>query len=472
MKIAYLTAGAGGMFCGSCLRDNTLAAALIAQGHDAVLIPTYTPIRTDEESVAQPRVFLGGINVYLQQKWPLFRYTPRFVDRLFDWPPLLKWVSRFAVSTRAEQLGELTLSMLRGEHGHQKKEVVELVQWLSRDVRPDVVVLSNVLISGLVPKLCREWPRPIVGTLQGDDIFLEALPTSIRREAKRLIRENCAVLAGYLTTSRYYADFMAEYLDLPRERIAVVYPGINLQGHGIAAAPPGVNASTAALPAASVDGRPTPSAPSSRPFAIGYFARICPQKGLHLLIEAFRLLKKSPGLPACRLRVAGWLAAEHRGYFDEQKRRLADDRLLSDFEHHDCPDLASKVRFLQGCDVLSVPTVYREPKGLYLLEAWANAVPVVQPRHGAFPELIAATGGGLLVPPGDPVALADGLRRLLTNPSEARELGRRGQAAVRERFHAAVMARETVQVLQGFLEAERSGAMAHAAAESAKQLAG
>src|SRR6185312_12358666 len=121
MRIAFITSGAAGMFCGSCLRDNTLVAALRGLGHDALLIPTYTPIRTDEEDVSQRRVFFGGINVYLQQKFSLFRHTPWFLDRLLDAPRLLNWVSRFAVKTEAQFLGALTVSMLKGEHGHQKK---------------------------------------------------------------------------------------------------------------------------------------------------------------------------------------------------------------------------------------------------------------------------------------------------------------------------------------------------------------
>src|SRR3954468_7836776 len=102
MRIAYLTAGAAGMYCGSCMHDNTLVAALVARGHDALLVPLYTPIRTDEDDVSQHRVFFGGINVYLQQKLALFRRTPRFLDRLLDAPRLLRWVSRFAVKTRAD----------------------------------------------------------------------------------------------------------------------------------------------------------------------------------------------------------------------------------------------------------------------------------------------------------------------------------------------------------------------------------
>src|SRR3954462_10195801 len=131
MKVAYITAGAAGMFCGSCMHDNTLVTALRARGHDALLIPTYTPIRTDEPDVSQSRVFFGGINVYLQQKLSLFRHTPWSLDRLLDAPRLLRWVSRFAMRTQAELLGELTISMLRGEHGYQRKELAKLVHWLA-----------------------------------------------------------------------------------------------------------------------------------------------------------------------------------------------------------------------------------------------------------------------------------------------------------------------------------------------------
>ena len=120
MKIAFITAGAAGMYCGSCMKDNTLAAALTRAGHDALLIPTYTPIRTDEEDVSQRRIFFGGINVYLQQKRRLCRHTPWLFDRLLDFPRLLRWVSRFAVKTTPDQLGDMTISMLEGRGGKQR----------------------------------------------------------------------------------------------------------------------------------------------------------------------------------------------------------------------------------------------------------------------------------------------------------------------------------------------------------------
>jgi glycosyltransferase involved in cell wall biosynthesis len=427
MRIGYLTSGAGGMFCGSCLRDNTLATTLQELGHDAVLIPTFTPIRTDEADVSLDRVFYGGINVYLQQSpWTswLFRHTPRFVDQLLNRRGLLAWAGRRTVNADYAKLGAMTLSMLRGEDGRQRKEVGNLVDWLRDDLRPDVLILTNALLSGAVPAIRRELAIPVVVTLQGDDLVLGSLPAGVRADCLEEIRNNDRSVAGYLSTSHTYADAMAHYLGIPRDKIEVVYPGLNLAGHG--------------GPRVRQDfGTPV----------IGYFARISPEKGLHHRVDAFIRLRQNRLAPPARLRVAGWLGDQHRPYLAAQEARLAAAGLAGDYEHVDCPDLASKVRFLQSLDVFSVPADYHEPKGLYVLEAWANEVPVVQPHHGIFPELIGATGGGLLVEPGNPAALADGLFRLLADPDLRRDLGRRGLAGVRERFTARHMAEATAAVL-------------------------
>jgi glycosyltransferase involved in cell wall biosynthesis len=434
MKIAYITAGAAGMYCGSCMHDNTLVAELAAQGHDALLIPTYTPIRTDETDVSQRRIFFGGINVYLQQKLRLFRYTPWLLDRPLDAPRLLRWVSRFAVRTEAQSLGDLTVSMLKGEHGYQRKELAKLVHWLANQLRPEIVNLTNALLSGLVHELKRRLRVPVLCTLQGDDIYLEGLPEPYRSQCLELIRQHCREVDGFIATSVYYADFMADYFKIPRAHIHVVYPGLNLAGHG--------------GPRPVRDGKPP---------TIGYFARICPEKGLHTLAEAFHVLRQAQGGPRCRLHVSGWLGESNRAYLSGIQQRLKDTGLEKDFEHFEAPDHASKVRFLQSLDVLSVPTTYREPKGLYVLEALANGVPVVQPRHGAFPELIEATGGGLLVNPEDPEDLARCLRQLLENLSHRDELGRKGKEAVHRRFHAERMARETVEIYHAHLRSYQTG---------------
>jgi glycosyltransferase involved in cell wall biosynthesis len=415
------------------MHDNTLVAELQRQGHDALLIPTYTPITTDEPDVSQKRVFFGGINVYLQQKLSLFRHTPWLLDRLLDAPRLLRWVSRFAVKTKAEELGDLTISMLRGEHGHQRKEVAKLVRWLREEIKPEIVCLTNALISGMVHEMKRELRVPVLCTLQGDDIFLEALPPQFRDRAIALISDHCREIDGFIATSNYYADFMAGYLSIPRDRFHVVYPGLNMAGHG-APAPP----------------RDTP------PYVIGYFARICPEKGMHQLVEAFRLLSKMPDAPHARLHVSGWLGENHRGYLNGLHDKLQSAGLGGHFHHVESPDHSGKVRFLQGLDVLSVPTVYREPKGLYVLEALANGVPVVQPRHGSFPELIEHTGGGHLVNSDDPDDLARGLHRLLTDQAYREELGRKGKEAVHRRFTASIMSEETVAVFRKYFPARSS----------------
>ncbi len=409
------------------MRDNTLVAALCKAGHDALLIPTYTPIRTDEPDVSQRRVFFGGINVYLEQKFWLFRHTPWLFDRVLNFRWLLHWVSRFAARTKYSELGRLTVSMLQGTHGKQRKEVAKLTGWLANEYKPEVVVLTNALLSGVIPELRRTLGVPVLVTLQGDDIFLEALPAADRQACFELIRANCADAAGFICTSRYYADFMAGYLGLPREKMHVIYPGLNLAGHS----------------------GPRPVR-TEEPLTIGYFARICPEKGFHNIVDAFIHLRRLPDAPAAKLKASGWLGENHQAFFDEQVKKLSAAGLAGDFEHVECPTHTDKVRFLQSIDVLSVPTTYHEPKGLYILEAWANGVPVVQPGHGSFPELIVATGGGVVVQPNDPAALATTLRRMLEDHELRNRCGRAGEAAVRERFTAEAMAKETISLLERY----------------------
>ncbi|HEY1381224.1 MAG TPA: glycosyltransferase family 4 protein [Gemmataceae bacterium] len=427
MRIVSITAGAAGMFCGSCLHDNAIAAALHALGHDALLVPTYTPIRTDEPDVSHRRVFLGGLNVYLNYKSALFRRLPRFVHRLLDRPTLLRALSRFTATPDYAALGEITLTMLRGEDGRQREEVERLAGWLAADVKPEIVTLSNVLLSGIAPALKHRLDVPVLAYLQGDDIFLDALRPEHRRQAVELIQLNARHIDGYVATCEYYADYMADYLGLPRAAVEVILPGINLTGHGGAH-----------------ELRTEP------PYTVGYFARIAPAKGLHVLADAYIRLRQMPGVPPCRLRASGWLGAEHKPYLEKVRRTLADAGLAGEFEYADSPDHAAKVRFLRSLDVMSVPAPYREPKGLYVLEALANGVPVVQPSHGSFPELLNATGGGLLVTPDDPADLARGLHRLLADPALRLELGRKGREAVHEHFSAAGEARRTVEIFRRY----------------------
>lgn len=412
------------MYCGSCLRDNALAAALLARGHDVVLSPVYTPTRTDERNVSQEQVFFGGISVFLEQHSALFRHTPRLLDRLWDSPRALRLASKRQIKVDPKSLGEMTLSMLRGERGFQAKEIVKLLDWLRTEPRFDIIIIPYSLLLGLAEPLKRELKVPIGCTLQGDDLFLEGLGPSYRQQSLDLIRKASRFVDGFFPVSEYYRGFMQRYLELPAEKMHVIPIGINMEGY-------------------------TPRGPrTGDPFTIGYFARIAPEKGLHVLSDAYVRLRSRAGAGArkARLIAAGYLPPEHRSYLDGARATLRAANLEGEFEYRGEMDRNEKIRFLQGIDVLSVPTVYEEPKGMFLLEAMASGVPVVQPRRGAFPEIIEKTGGGLIVEPDSPDALADGIHELWRDPERAAALGLAGAAGIREHYDVSRMA-ETAETV-------------------------
>jgi len=426
VKIAYITAGAGNMYCGSCLRDNTLAAALIAAGHDVLLIPTYTPTRTDERNVSLNRVFLGGINVFLQEYVALFRKTPRVLDRLLDFPPLLRLATRWNVSVDPANLGRLTVSMLRGTGGFQRKEILELVRFLADEVAPEVVNIPNSLLIALAPAIKAELRVPVCCTLQGEDLFLDGLGEPFRTEAVRLIREHAAHVDAFTAVSRYGADQMAGYLGIDPARIEVVPLGINLDGHLRAEL-------------------------EVEPFTIGYLARVTPEEGLHVLAEAYRRLRARPGLPSSRLVAAGYLAPEHQAYLASVRQVLQSAGLAGHFEYRGELDRLGKLAFLNRLSVFSVPSPSADQKATFVLEAMASGVPVVQPRRGAFTEIVSKTGGGLLVDQDDPEALADGILTLWKDVAARKALGAKGYDGVRQHYGSSRMADATLEIYRRLL---------------------
>lgn len=436
------------MYCGSCMHDNALAAALLKLGCDAALIPTYTPIRTDEQDVSSETVFFGGINVFLRERYAWYRWLPGFITHFLDGRGLLNLVGKWGINTSGRDLGRLTVSMLRGERGPVRKEVLRLVDWLVDVHRPHVINLSNMLIGGCIPELRRRLPEtPILVTLQGDDLFLNDLPTPYREQALQEIARLAESVDGFLVNSDYYAEYMAELLGLARDRFRKIPLGLNVNDfracHAVTRRY--LNASTG-----------TSGPQDDEPLHVGYLARICPAKGLHLLVEAWLLLRSKPGMERVRLRVAGWLGAGDKQYFERAVQRVQGAGAANDFEHLGVLGREQKIEFLAGLDVLSVPTTYREPKGLYVLESLAAGTPVVQPAHGAFPELLAATDGGVLVPPNDPVALAAALHELLSDAAKRQRLGIEGQNRVLTDFNSREMAEKTLAVYREFLASRRT----------------
>jgi glycosyltransferase involved in cell wall biosynthesis len=439
MKILSITAGAAQMYCGSCLRDNALAAELIRRGHDVMLLPVYTPTRTDDVNVSADRVFFGGISVYLEQHVPLFRNSPKLIDRLWDSTAAIRFASRRSIAVDPSSLGALTVSMLKGESGNQHKEVEKLVAWLRHEPPPDVTVLPNSLLISLAQPIKEATGRPVCVTLQGEDLFIDGLPEADRRQTLELIRANVPVVDAFVAVSDYYAAFMRELLGVPEEKMRVVPLGINLEGFE----PRRVATSDADD---ADDMRDTDDA-RGETFTVGFFGRVAPEKGLHVLAEAYRILReRDGGAGAARLEVGGYLAPEHRHYLRGVERGMKEWGLASEFNYRGALDRGDKIEFLRGLDAFSLPATYDEPKGLSLIEAMACGVPAVVPRRGAFTELVGRTRGGLLVEPDDARALADGLDSLRKDRALAHELGRAGEAGVREHYSVARMATRALEV--------------------------
>lgn len=424
MNIVQLTPGAGDMYCGNCAHDNTLVAALRELGHDAVMLPLYLPIHVDEENESDGRpIFFGGVNVYLEQKSAFYRRAPRWLHRLLNSRRLLEWAAGRAAITRAEDVGDVLLSMLKGESGNQACEIGELVAWLRSQAKPDVLCLSNALLIGMARRLKAELQTPVACLLQGEEPYLDALPAQYRDPAWQLLIQRAADVDAWIAPSRWAADRMITRLKLQPERVHVVYDGINLTGFEVRSS------------------QPVNTAP-----VLGFFARMCRDKGLDTLVEAYIELKRRGSVPRLKLHIGGGCGPGDEPFVKGLRRRLAEAGYIGETVFAPNLERAEKIAFLSALTVFSVPALYGEAFGLYVIEALVAGIPVVQPRHGGFPEIIEATGGGLVCEPGNPKALADALETLLLNPAHAHALGVAGQKAAFERFSAEVMARETLQV--------------------------
>lgn len=409
------------MICGSCLRDNRLAATLRGQGRDVRLLPLYTPIHTDERDVSEPTVLFGGVRVYLRQKSAIFRMLPNFLTHWLDSPAILRSVGRLAAQTRPQDVGELTVSVLRADLGFQKPEFEKLLAMLGTLV-PDVVILPNLMFLGFAHRIRLELGCDVVCTLSGEDLFLDELPSPHREQAFALIAKCARDADAFLATSAYYARHSAEHFGVPSDRIFSIPMGVRL------------------------DDLPERTDSPGGPFRLVFVGRIAREKGLHNLAAAMIHLRNVGR--DCRLDCAGWLGAASHSYLLDVEAGIRKAGHANAFSYLGEVDRARKLDLLASADVFSIPTDYREAKGLPVLEANAQGIPVVQPRHGSFPELIEKTGGGLLYDPGDAQGLSTALARLMDDPRLRQSLGAAGAAGVRTHFTDEVMAAETWKALE------------------------
>ena len=427
MNIIQITPGAGGMFCGGCFRDNALVIALRKLRHDVLMVPLYLPLTLEEtDASAGMPIFFGGINVYLEQKIPLFRRAPSWLRRIFSRPGLLKWAAGSAAKTRPEDLGALTISMIRGEEGFQAAELEELAGWLRQHAQPDLIVLSNALLLGLARGLKRRLGTPVVCMLQGEDSFLDSLPSPYRDLVWETLAARATDVELFIAPSHYFGGLMGRRLQLSPDQFRVIYNGIPLDGFHPASQPP-----------------PSPT--------LGFFARMCREKGLDQLVQAFLILKRRATIPNLQLRAGGGLSPADAPFLESLQRELEAAGCGRDAAFFPNLDRAGKQNFLRSLTVFSVPAVYGEAFGLYILEAAASGLPLVQPRHAAFPELIEAIGGGVLADPG-PEPLALEIEKLFLTPGLAASLGAAGRRAVVRDFSIETMAARLVEVYQEIVD--------------------
>ncbi len=428
MKIIYIATGAANMYCGSCMHDNALAAALKAAGEDVSLFPLYTPMRLDEENVGEPQIFYGGIKAYLLQKYPRPFLGRDFLFRMAGSQALLRLMPRFDIGSAvdAQANAEMTVSILKGEEGNQRELLQELVGWIKSTYRPDVIHITNTLLIGVAREFKRSLQIPITCGLHGEDIFLEGMPQPYQNEALGLIRDRAQDVDRFLAISSYYAEMFSNWVGLDRSKIDVVWPGIALD-----------------------DYRKLRRAPSaSRPLTIGFFARFVPEKGLHHLVDAFIRLVHSKEFPDLRLIAGGYFSHAYATYIDGIRKTIKSNGLEDQIQLLGTLERAEKLDFFKQIDVFSVPATYREPKGISILEALASGVPVVQPDHGAYPEWVNATQGGLLHRPHDSADLAEKLAILLRDSDLRKRMGEQAQRAAWEKFSSERMATATLEVFQ------------------------
>jgi glycosyltransferase involved in cell wall biosynthesis len=439
MKILSLTAGAANMYCGSCLRDNALAAELRRLGHQVTLVPVYTPTKTDEHNESSAgRILFGGISVYLQQHSAIFRHTPWLLDRLWDSRWALSAAAKRSIAVDPKSLGELTVSMLEGEEGPLRKEFEKLAAWMDHLDPHDVVNIPNSMLIAMAGTIRKHTPAPIVCTLQGEDLFLDGLIEPYRSRAADLIRSQTGQVDVFLSISDAYADHMSVYLDIDREKVRSV--------------PVGVRVEDFAGDAARFRDR-------DGVFRVGYLARIAPEKGLHTLVEAYSAFKQR-WQGESRLDIAGYLGPEHEGYLHSVLRQAETWGIGGEVHYRGEMERRDKIDFLASLEAFCVPAVYDDPKALYALEAMASGVPVIAPARGAMMEHVTACEGGLLVMPDSPGAIADALAELAGNPLRSRALGAAGRLGVEEKRSVNAMARRTLAVYHSLVNPSAHPAIA------------
>ena len=409
MKIVYLITGSGGSFyCGNCYRDMIyLRAIRKVPGISASAIPLYLPPgETTVESGLDKNVFFGAISMYLREKVSILRNMPVFLDKILDSGPMLRMAAKRAGTTRTEGLEDMTLNMIRGENAFPEKELQRLVDYLCKDGKPDIIHLSNALIIGLARQLKRKMKVKIVCSVLNEDDWIDEMAEPFQSDAWKLIAREAGNVDAFLSPSQYYKDLFLSKTGITHFGFSVVPMGLD----------PGQELVNV------VKNNNWP--------AVGYFCRINSQNGFDKLVDAFILLKSEDRLQGLTLHISGGSTGDDKPFIAEQIRKIKAAGLKSSVRIYPEFHGNSKQQFFSNIDVMSVPVRKHDGYGLYLLEANAAGIPVVQPATGAFPEIIGRTYGGITYSPDDVAELSDNLMKLLLDNEFRQRLGKEGKEKV------------------------------------------
>ena len=426
----HIIPGSGGSFyCGNCLRDSKYVEALRKSDHQVIKLPMYLPLFSDEHDLSREiPVFYGAISIYLKQQFPLFRKAPVWFDNMLNSKPMLKLAAKFAGSTRAKGLEEMTVSMLLGEEGQQKEELQRMVDWIVEHCDPDVIHLSNALLLGLAHQLSERLNVPVISSLQDEDVWVDVMKPSARDHVWKLMADKAEHVQSFIAVSDFYAGEMKQKMNLPAAKLKSVHIGVDPDDYTF-----------------------TPVGEKKR--RIGYVSRMCPENGMDILVDAFILLKQKKGFEDVELVLTGGSTGDDRKFLAENRAKLKQHQLLHQVDFHEEFEEEGLRRFMDKVSVVSVPVRNGEAFGIYLLECMVSGVPVVQPALGAFPEIVGLAGGGMIYPSNTPEELAKALGELLEDPSTLDRLSREGVAGVKEHFHIDIQAERMVAVYQQAIDA-------------------
>ena len=424
MKIAHIIPGSGGSFyCGNCLRDAKYMNALQDLGQQVIKIPMYLPLFEDAHDLTEVPVFYGAVDIYLKQRFPIFRYMPPVVDKMLNSRAVLNLAAKNAGSTRAKGLEEMTISMLKGEDGLQHDELERLVEWLKDEAKPDIVHLSNALLLGLARRIKQKLRIPVVCSLQDEDVWVDVMSERNRDECWEIMKRRAKDVDAFIAVSRFYADEMKHRLHLDDKQLFVNHIGVDASDY--VAKPIGEKKSV-----------------------IGFISRMCEDNGLDILVDAFLLLKEDPAFADVELKITGGKTNDDNKFIQEQKT-LIEQAGLSDSVHWvDEFEGEARRQFFDSISVLSVPVLNGEAFGLYQLEALASGIPLVQPELGAFPEVVNLSEGGIIYHPNSPKKLAKAWKSLILDKGWLENLSTKGLNGVKKHFDIHEQAKKLVTIYE------------------------